>query len=112
MEIVRGTTKTPTIKLKKNGDEYQIDEGDIIRFGVKNNTDDSEYLILKEMISTDYSEDAGGYPLMIYPEDTINLDVGSYAYDIGIQTAAGQYKMVKVYSPFKILPNVTRKENI
>lgn len=112
MEIVRGTTKTPTIKLKKNGDEYQIDEGDIIRFGVKNNTDDSEYLILKEMISTDYSEDAGGYPLMIYPEDTINLDVGCYAYDIGIQTAAGQYKMVKVYSPFKILPNVTRKENI
>lgn len=88
---VRGTTITLTrgdtcaVKvtiLNADGSEYEMRDGDSVRFAMKENYNDNEPLLLKD-IPTDTMT------LVLEPEDTKELSFGRYVYDIQLTTAGG-----------------------
>lgn len=82
--LTRGDTLSTTLVLKyADGSEYEPAEGDVIRFACKENYDDEECLIEKN-IPTDTMN------LVIEPEDTAGLDQPmSLVYDIELSTVGG-----------------------
>lgn len=69
--------------IQPNGDPYIPSEGDQIRFAMKRNVKDENVLILKEIpIDT--------LRLVLNPEDTKNLEFGSYVYDIQLTKSTGE----------------------
>jgi hypothetical protein len=82
--LTKGDTfkRTLILKDKTTGDIYQPVEGDSIRFAAKKKYTDSTCLIYKE-IPTDTML------LHLEPDDTKNLAVGSYVYDIQLTYANG-----------------------
>ena len=60
---------------------YQVQADDVINFGLKKNFDDAECLIEKTIDNTTLT-------LVLEHNDTKNLEVGAYYYDIQITKAA------------------------
>lgn len=89
------------------GEQYALQSGETLRFGVKARTGDPNYLILKEDTSADADED-GRYPIFINPTDTINLPTGTYHYDVGLQSGDDYWPIIN-WSDFVIGPNATTK---
>ncbi len=84
--LTRGDTFKAQISLTdKEGNPYQPEEGDTIRFACKKdyNDPDTEVLILVD-IPTDT------LIMELLPEDTKDLPFGNYVYDIQLTTAAGE----------------------
>lgn len=70
--------------------EYEIQEGDRIRFAMKKKLSDSfEVLLTKDV-------DTSTFRMKLDPEDTQNLDFGQYVYDVQLTTASGE---VNTYIP-------------
>lgn len=62
---------------------YIPKEGDSVRFAMKQNYDDAEPVLIKDIpIDT--------MKLIIEPEDTKQLDFGKYVYDIQLTKASGE----------------------
>ena len=89
-------------------EQYALESVEILRFGVKSQTGDPNYLILKEDTSAD-ADTGGRYPIFINPADTINLPVGTYHYDVGLQSGDDYWPIIN-WSDFVIGPNATTKE--
>lgn len=105
IEIVRGTSNSFGIELMNgDGNPYTLAEGQSLVFGLKRNERDSE-TIFKKIIS-EYINEA--YYLEISPADTMELDVGQYYYDVGLQEGDSDFYNVIECSPFRITPNVTK----
>lgn len=82
--LTKGDTfkRTLTLKEKSTGEVYTPVEGDSIRFAAKKKYKDTECAILKDIpISI--------MLLHLAPEDTKDLAVGDYVYDIQITYANG-----------------------
>ena len=108
LSIVRGTTMSIIIAIDQvNGEEYTMANDDTLRFCVKRNASDSDYVINKEI--TNASSKDGGYELVLSPEDTENLDVGRYYYDVGLQIG-GEYFMIIETSIFNVTQNISARE--
>lgn len=84
--MVRGDTALITISITdSDGEAYEVQDGDVIRFAVKKRYSDDDTVILKTI-------DNDTLLLQIDPEDTEDLDMGSrgkYVYDIEITQADG-----------------------
>ena len=108
INIPRGTTMCLGIEIKnEDGTAYTPASGDILRFGVKLDPDDNSYVIGK---TGDYDSTRGCYTVMIEPEDTASLLMDErYWYDVGVQTADGDYYMVVEASPFNVHIAITKK---
>ena len=108
IRIVRGTTHTFRVEILEESQEpYIMKPGEILRLGVKENIDDTEYVLKKEVDSSAYDE--GEYLIPLSASDTMGLDCKKYWYDIGLQSDE-EYYMVIECSPFVITPNVTSLE--
>lgn len=106
VQIVRGTTKLITVVLyDEDGNECELEEGEFLRFGVSQRSG-MPLLIQKEIDEADIND--GEYIIALTPEDTQDLKVGRYYYDIGLQSGDDYFPIVE-FSPFDILPNVTRR---
>ena len=106
--IVRGTTKTMTVRVtNEDGSIYILQNNEILRFGVKKQPGDSAYLFSKEMSSDSYSD--GVYQFIINPADTENLDFGCYYYDVGLQSGSEYYNVIEC-SEFRVGYNITQRE--
>ena len=84
--LTRGDTLKAQVHITdKEGNPYEIQEGDKVRFAMKKtyNDADEDVLIVKD-IPTDT------LILTLDPEDTKNLPFGSYVYDIQLTSAAGE----------------------
>ena len=84
--LTRGDTFKAQISITdKDGNPYEIQEGDSVRFAMKKNYSDpdTEVLIVKD-IPTDT------LILTLLPADTKDLAFGTYVYDIQLTTAAGE----------------------
>lgn len=84
--LTRGDTFKAQISITdKDGNPYEIQEGDSVRFAMKKsyNDPDEEVLIVKQ-IPTDT------LILTLEPEDTKDLKFGTYVYDIQLTSAAGE----------------------
>jgi len=93
IKLIKGTTCSFEINVTDaNGDHYELQEGEIIRFGVKRNFNSTECLILKEI--TNAVE--GKYIVNFVPADTANLEAGKYFYDVGLQSGTDYYNVIPV----------------
>lgn len=98
--LTRGDTFKAHLTITyPDGSEYIPKEGDSIRFALKEDVDDEECLIYREIpIDT--------MLLIIFPEDTKQLEFGTYVYDIQLTKANGDVDTFITASKFKITAEV------
>ena len=72
----------PFVVINNDGSIYQVQNGDVINFGMKKNYEDAECIIEKTI-------DNETLKLVLEHDDTKGLEVGSYYYDIQITEAEG-----------------------
>jgi hypothetical protein len=98
--LTRGDTFKAHLTINyPDGSVYTPKEGDSIRFALKENIDDEECLILREIpIDT--------MLLVLYPEDTKELEFGSYVYDIQLTKANGDVDTFITASKLKLTAEV------
>ena len=70
----------PFVVVNNDGSVYQVQSGDVINFGMKENYSDAECLIEKTI-------DNNTLKLVLEHDDTKDLDTRSYVYDIQITKA-------------------------
>lgn len=108
MRMVRGTTQNIVVTIQnEDGTTYKLQSGDKLIFGVKLNPENSEYDIKKIVQNAD-SE--GNCVISLIPEDTVGLAFGKYFFDVGLQTADGEFYMIVECDDFIIAKAVTAKE--
>ena len=98
--LTRGDTFKAHLSISNpDGTEYIPVEGDTIRFALKENIEDQECLILRDIpIDT--------MLLVLNPEDTKELEFGSYIYDIQLTKANGDVDTFITASKLKITAEV------
>lgn len=102
--MIRGTTVSFGLVITdEDGNEYTLESGEMLRFGIKTTPSDSEYILTKDFNAQD--ED-GNYTFGLDPADTASLGFGSYWYDIGLQSGNAYYNIIPA-SQFNITYNVT-----
>lgn len=72
----------PFVVTNNDGSIYQVQSEDVINFGMKKNYEDAECIVEKTI-------DNDTLKLVLEHEDTKNLEIGSYYYDIQITEAEG-----------------------
>ena len=84
--LTRGDTfKAEVTITDKDGNPYEPQPGDSVRFAVKKNyTDPDTDVLIVKIIPTDTMI------LLLKPSDTKKLAFGNYVYDIQLTTAAGE----------------------
>lgn len=109
INIIRGTTNDLSLSIEdENGEQYTLQDGEKIIFGVKSNAENSDYDIVKTLTSADMVDNA--YTIKLIPDDTLGLPFGQYYFDIGLQTADGDYYMVVPCDEFCVCKAITAKE--
>lgn len=108
LAVQRGTSKSLCISVyNDDGTIYSLANGDKIIFGVKKLLSDIDYAIKK--ISTLDDKDGDGYLISLEPADTQGL-LGTYLYEVGLQTVSGEYYIVIDCSEFVVTNTLTQKE--
>lgn len=109
LKIIRGTTQSLFITIiDEAGGTYKLQDGDILRFGIKRNWQDIDYDVCKEITSDNTQNDE--YIIDLAPEDTLDLPAENYYFDVGLQTGDGNYFMIIPCTQCIITPAVTQKE--
>ena len=81
IEATKGDTIVyPFVVVNNDKSIYQVQSGDIINFGMKKNYSDAECIIEKTI-------NVETLTLVLEHNDTKNLDIGAYHYDIQITKA-------------------------
>lgn len=98
--LTRGDTFKAVLTINyPDGSIYEPKEGDSIRFAMKADVDDAECLILRDIpIDT--------MMLVLNPEDTKELEFGSYVYDIQLTKANGDVDTFITASKLKLTAEV------
>ena len=105
IKIVRGTTNGFSVTVTdEDGEAYELQSGEFIRFGVKQTPTDTSYILTKTITEADTN---GDYVFTLTPTDTISLAFGSYWYDIGLQSGTDYFNIIPA-SPFEVTSNVTK----
>ncbi len=98
--LTRGDTFKAKLTINNpDGSEYTPMDGDSIRFALKENVEDRKCLILRDIpIDT--------MLLILYPEDTEDLEFGNYVYDIQLTKANGDIDTFITASKLKLTEEV------
>lgn len=100
IRLTRGDTAYLTIPITTSiGEEYVMSTEDTIKFSIKKNLNDEQYLVHKTVV--------GSNELKIEPIDTKDLAFGKYKYDVELVTVSGDIFTLIDVSTFEILPEVT-----
>ena len=98
--LTRGDTFRAVITISNpDGSIYTPQEGDKVRFAMKEDIESEELLILRE-VPIDTME------LVIYPGDTKELEFGNYVYDIQLTKANGDVDTFITKSKLKLTEEV------
>ena len=104
INIPRGTSLGLGITvLNADGTEHDC-TSETIRFGVKADPNDSDFLISK---TADYDSENECYVVAISPSDTANLPYERDWYDIGLQSGTDYYMLVEA-SAFNVTKAITK----
>ena len=104
IEMVRGTTNSIFVTvLDDDGEQYTLQSGDKLIFGVKTNINNSDCCIHKVITEGD-----GEYEIRLKPEDTEDLPCGKFCYDVGLQVGEDYFPVIEC-SPFILNQNVTKR---
>lgn len=107
IEMTRGDTLRVAVSMTRDGEPYEPENEDVVRFAVKNKRMtaggkeyyDTEPIILKTIPN-------GTMVLELLPSDTKSFDFGEYVYDIQITFADGTVDTFITASPFILTPEV------
>lgn len=92
LRVQKGRTLALTVGLTDDsGNDYTLKSDEKMIFGVKLNTESTEYVLKKELMVADKVD--GGYLLSLTAEE-MNLTAMHYSYDIALKTADGLYSVV------------------
>ena len=109
LSMVRGTTLSLALSVQDaDGNDYTLQAGEVLRFGVKKKPEDTDYIFVKEAGPADMDED-DKYVFTVNPSDTEDKPFGCYYYDVGLQSGENYYNVIEA-SNFKIAFNVTEWE--
>lgn len=99
ISIIRGDSATInlTIKNRNSDEEYELLEGDIVRFSVKRDISDDNVLIQKTFEKNQ---------IKLEHDDTKSLNFGEYVYDVELQYANGDRDTIIPPSKFIVLAEV------
>ena len=94
--LTRGDTFKALITISNpDGTIYTPQEGDEIRFAMKQDVEDEECLIIRDIPKESML-------LILYPEDTKRLEYGTYVYDIQLTKANGDVDTFITASKLKL----------
>lgn len=97
--LTRGDTADINVIIKdNNGEVYNMQSGDVLRFTIKINCITTDIVIQKTVTNNTISLD---------PEDTENLNYGSYWFDLELTTAGGDVYTVLAPHRFNLCDEVT-----
>lgn len=110
--LTRGDTAIIPFRLTDTcGNTYIPSDKDVIEFTVKKDVADTEPTIQKRMVVTKIPEPTGNTLVQIstklLPEDTKNLDVGYYKYDVQVTTQFGDVFTVITPHTFRLTEEVS-----
>lgn len=104
MKMVRGDTLSFAIQY--SFDEETIQDLDTCYFSCKKNADDEEYIFQKSLDNGISKVADGQYRIRIAPEDTEDVEIGNYLYDLEIGLNGDKFTLLK--GILKIDADVTR----
>ena len=78
--LTRGDTAIINMSLTMNGSPYTLQEGDECVLTIKKSVEDAESLVKSQLVNGQF---------VIAHEDTMNLEYGTYKYDIQFTSADG-----------------------
>ena len=91
--MTRGDTATINLSIKDdNKIEYELEEGDVVVFSVKQNLSDESYLIQKTFSDKE---------IVIEHNDTKELPFGKYLYDVQLTFSDG--KVATIITPSSLI---------
>ena len=79
--MTRGDTVKIAFPMTIDGEPYELQPGDVVRFAVNTPDHEAEPLISKVL---------DGYELTLEPEDTKDLEFATYNYDVQITFSGGE----------------------
>lgn len=82
LKMVRGDTLS--FGIEYSFDDETTQDLDTCYFSCKQNMDDEEYIFQKSLNNGISKVDNGKYRVRVAPEDTENVDIGNYYYDLEI----------------------------
>lgn len=94
------------LKDKNTGNILHLSEGDKLVFGIRPHYSD-ECII--ERILTLNDERDNTYPINITPEE-MEIEPDEYKYDVGLQTADGDFIKIIPESSFNVIKSTTHKQ--
>ena len=98
--LTRGDTFRAVITISNpDGSIYTPQEGDKVRFAMKEGIESEELLVLRD-VPIDTME------LVLYPADTKDLEFGNYVYDIQLTKANGDVDTFITKSKLKLTEEV------
>ena len=109
--IINGDTGIIHIQI----DNYQLKEGDVLRFTVKSNAHDDEEIIKKDIDTFDtanpdgYFLENGSCIILLKSEDTQLEKAGTYFYDIQVNLSDGRIDTIIGPCKFIINKGVTER---
>ena len=104
ISMIRGDTEAIKVSCRnESGVDVHFAEGDTVYFTVKKSTNIEGKTLQK--VVTEFTE--GVALISIFPEDTRELRIGDYYYDIQLNRANGQVKTIIPPSKFTINAEVT-----
>lgn len=95
--------KKDTLDLTLTLDNYELFNGDTVYFTIASTVEQPEPLLQKVITSFD---DAGAANISLSSED-MDLEIGSYLYDVQVNTADGRVDTVIGPAKFKVVGGVT-----
>lgn len=100
IRITRGDSATLTVELFDDSGKYDLKPGDKLQLCAKKNVNDSQYAI--NITADEYATFA------FEPDDTKNLEFGTYLYDIQLTLKDGKIYTVIPLSHIIITEEITR----
>lgn len=101
VQLTRGDTAYLNVTIKNDIDssEYNMQDGDTLTLTVKKSVKDTDFSFQKKV--------AGTANIKIEPDDTKNLAVGKYKYDVQLNVANGDVFTIIPVTAFELLEEVT-----
>lgn len=104
---VRGDTIALGVELLDEDGELLTDDLDAAYFSCKADPSDSNYVFQKSLTDGITKVEAGKYTVRVAPEDTEDLEPGSYFYDLEITIGSDVYTPLK--GRLKLEQDITRE---
>lgn len=106
ISIIRGTSNVFTLSVANaDGSPFILEEGQSLIFAVKKRLMTDNRVLIKKI---KHRVDEGTYYLELMPEDTKDLELGKYYYDVGLQYGEKIFFNIIEASIFEIRPNISQ----